>query len=210
MRLKVISTALLAISLWGCSRAQPQTPLAGQGELSAAVTIGTRMCLRHVIDGVLESDLTHQPGTSELHYDVHGADVTRYRLDSPVAPEVTFLREGSCRVQIYHESYSDLVSVFDSLTRDWAFVGRPTGEYHPSRGADVLVVDARNYFEEDGFRAGTICVRGERSAIVQVAANSGVALDPFGGEAIRGTPELVINVSSEIRLENCPGADDPR
>jgi hypothetical protein len=206
MRSTITSIVLLAAALLGCSQAQPQTPVASPGELSEAVAAGTRMCLRYVADGVSEHDLTHEPGISEVHYDIRGVDVTRYRLDLPGAPEVTFLRDNGCRVQIYHEPYSDLVSIFDDLVRDWTFVGRPTGEYHPSQGADVLVVDAGDYFEEDGFRAGTICVRGERSTSVQLAANSGVALDPFGGEAVRGTPELLVDVSSKLRPENCPGA----
>lgn len=202
----IASTVSLTVALLGCGQAQPQTPLASTADLSEAVTSGTRMCLRYVIDGASQHDLSREPGISEVRYNIHGADVTRYRLDLPGAPEVTFLRDNGCRVQIFHESYSDLVSVFDELIRDWTFVGRPTGEYHPSRGADVLVVDAGDYFDEGGFRAGTICVRGERPASVQLAANSGVALDPLGGDAVRGTPGLVVDVSSELRPENCSGA----
>lgn len=203
MRSAITATILLVLALPACGQAQTHTQLVGPEGLRRAVTAGTQICLRHVIDGASERTLTQAPGISEVRYDIHGANVTRYQLDAPGAPEVTFFSDGGCRVQIDDQPYNDLLAVVDELSRDWIFIARPTAEYHQSRGPDVMVVDARDQFGDDGMRGRTICVRGERAASVQVVATSGVVRWGPGDET-RDPPNLEIDVTSDLRPENCP------
>jgi hypothetical protein len=151
------------------------------------------------MDGSSEKGLVLESGIREVHYNVHGQIVTRYRVEMPGNPELTFLDKDRCLVRMDDQPYDDLVAVVEELTGDWHFVGRPTSEYHQSvAGPSVLVVDPADLGD---FRAASICVRGERMASVHMSASAGVVR--ILGMVHHGPPSFDLQVRSDLQPENC-------
>jgi hypothetical protein len=139
------------------------------GALGRSLAIATRdFCVPYVVDGASVTSFTERPGVTEMHYSIHGQEVTRYRLEElPGTPEVSF-RTDECQIRIQEVPVSAISALVAAFRTDLRLDRYTTSEVHLVPGPHTLVVGEparpgalpRNY---------STCVHGEGHALVQMS-----------------------------------------
>jgi hypothetical protein len=196
MRLREMVIAI-AMLLGSCAPANPPRPpldeTASAQTLAGALIHAVReFCVPYVVDGADAGALTSRAGAIAVRYDVNGKIVTRYRLDLPNSPEVTFDEGDYCRVSIEDQPFEDRVAIVDEFVSDLTLFYRPTSEYLPSQREPPP-----SDFEH------TFCVHGENVSIVSISTVPDTVTSPFG-TTLHNPPLVDVIVVPPHHLQNCP------
>lgn len=193
MRLRKMLAFVIALT--SCTPSNPPRPLdenASAQTLAGALVHAVReFCVPYVVDGASLDTLTQRAGVTPMHYNVHGRAVTRYMLDLPNSPEVTFSEGDYCRVSIEDEPFEDRVAIVDEFVSDLTLFERPTSEYHPAQREPI------------GDFQRVLCVRGETTSIVSVSTFPDTVTSPFGG-TLHNPPLVDVIVTPPHSPQKCP------
>lgn len=170
-----LSAILLGLAIQGCHSPAPDVTTYDPVTLGRSLATATRdFCLPYIVDGASTTSLTQRPDVTEVHYNIHGQDVTRYRFDDlPGAPEATLTTNDDCWIGVQEMPAGAIPALVAAFRRDLRLDGYTTSEVHLVPGPHTLVVGQPADPDAPPHSYST-CVHGQRHALIQM---SGFTID---------------------------------
>jgi hypothetical protein len=164
---------LFCLALQGCEPPTRESPArehhSPEALADSLIYAAREFCVPYVVDGASAARLAQRPGVSEQHTNVHGKDVTFYRLDQPGFPEVTPDEQDYCRVELEVPQSSDRLAVVAAFARNLQLDGRDTSQPHyvhlPGIGPAPKSERSPNF----GPSPNVMCVHGKSDALISIS-----------------------------------------
>jgi len=161
------------LMLQGCQSqsadvSSPEVTTKEVGTLGHSLATATRdICIPYVVDAVSAASLTQRPGVSQRHYNIHGQEVVRFRLDDlPGGPEVSF-HGNECQARIEEAPLSAVSALVSAFRTELRLDRHRTSEVELVPGPHTLVVGHGNEHPALPLSYST-CVHGRGHALVQM------------------------------------------